>query len=82
MLKDDKVRRISCTGIAQIVHVTHVNKDPPTDIAYNNIDEIKEKTAELSQVIQKIGEALYKQAPNPPAGGEKKGPEEGEYKEK
>ena len=48
----------------------------------DKIDEIRQKTAELSQVIQKIGEALYKQAPNPPAGGEKKGPEEGEYKDK
>jgi len=37
----------------------------------DKIDEIRAKTAELSQTIQKIGAELYK-----------KGPEEGEYKEK
>ncbi len=49
----------------------------------DNIDEIKNKTAELSQVIQKIGAEMYKTA------GEEKPPEEkeskieeGEYKEK
>ena len=49
----------------------------------DNIDEIKSKTQELSQAIQKIGAELYKQ--QPPKGGEdKKGPEaeEGKYKEK
>ena len=43
----------------------------------DKIDEIKEKTAELSGSIQKIGAELYKQAPK-----EKDKPEEGEYKEK
>ncbi len=42
----------------------------------DKIDEIKEKTAQLSEAIQKIGAELYKQSQ------EKKGPEEGEYKEK
>ena len=42
----------------------------------DNTDEIKSKTTELQEAIQKIGAELYKQAP------EKKGPEEGEYKEK
>jgi len=47
----------------------------------DNIDEIKQKTSELSQVIQKVGAEMYR------ADGEKrqeKGPqaEEGEYKEK
>jgi len=48
----------------------------------DNIDEIKQKTSELSQVIQKVGAEMYR------AAGEKKpeeeGPkaEEGEYKEK
>jgi len=43
----------------------------------DNIEEIKQKTADLSQVIQKIGAEMYKQT-----GGEQKPPEEGEYKEK
>jgi len=43
----------------------------------DNIEEIKSKTSELSQAIQKVGAELYKQKPE-----EKKGPEEGEYKEK
>jgi len=48
----------------------------------DNLEEIKNKTAELSQLIQKIGAEMYKAA-----GGKKpeeKGPktEEGEYKEK
>ena len=48
----------------------------------DNIEEIKNKTAELSQTIQKVGAEMYK------ATGEKKPPgegpkaEEGEYKEK
>jgi molecular chaperone DnaK len=47
----------------------------------DNIEDIKSKTAELSQAIQKIGAEMYK------AAGEKKPPEEpkaeeGEYKEK
>jgi len=40
----------------------------------DKVDEIKSRTAELSQVSQKIGAELYKQTQ------EKKGPEEGEYK--
>ncbi|MDD2696778.1 MAG: molecular chaperone DnaK [Candidatus Pacebacteria bacterium] len=50
----------------------------------DNIEDIKQKTAELSQVIQKIGAELYKQnqAQAKPQAGEEKGPEEGEYKEK
>ena len=49
----------------------------------NNLEEIKQKTAELSQAIQKIGAEMYKSSGDK---GEKKeeGPktEEGEYKEK
>jgi molecular chaperone DnaK len=51
----------------------------------DNIEEIKQKTTELSQAIQKVGAELYKAAQekkpdegNPPTGGT----EEGEYKEK
>ena len=49
----------------------------------DNIDEIKQKTSELSQVIQKVGAEMYKQTgeqKKPDEGGEKT--EEGEYKEK
>ncbi len=42
----------------------------------DNIEELKNKTAELSSVIQKIGAEMYKTTQD------KKGPEEGEYKEK
>ena len=44
----------------------------------DNIDDIKAKTSELSQLIQKVGAEMYKSAQ------EKKpeGPEEGQYKEK
>jgi molecular chaperone DnaK len=42
----------------------------------DNIEEIKTKTKELSEFIQKIGAELYKQQ-TPPAGEEKK-PDEGE----
>ena len=48
----------------------------------DNIDEIKQKTSELSQIIQQIGAELYKQNPNQPKPEENKGPEEGEFKEK
>lgn len=61
----------------------------------DNMEEIKQKTQELSQVIQKVGAELYKSAgsPNPPDGGspeQGEGPKEGEepkaeegkYKEK
>lgn len=51
----------------------------------DNIDDIKNKTAELSQTIQKIGAELYKSADKdqkkPPEQGGPKA-EEGEYKEK
>lgn len=49
-----------------------------------NIDDIKQKTEALSQAIQKVGAQMYgqqqKPGENPPDG--KKGPEEGQYKEK
>jgi molecular chaperone DnaK len=51
----------------------------------DNIDEIKQKTADLSQIIQKIGAEMYKAAGSqqkPPEGGEGSKPEEGDYKEK
>jgi len=50
----------------------------------DNIDDIKAKTQDLSQAIQKVGAEMYKQQSGqqkPPEGEEKK-PEEGEYKEK
>jgi len=49
----------------------------------DNIEEIKAKTNDLSQAIQKVGADLYKaaQEKSQPA-QDKKGPEEGEYKEK
>ena len=48
----------------------------------DNMEDIKQKTTELSQVIQKIGAELYKQqgSQKPPETGSQ--PEEGEYKEK
>jgi len=54
----------------------------------DNIDDIKQKTAELSQVIQKIGAEMYKssqagqagEGQKPPEEGKK--PEEGQYHEK
>ena len=47
----------------------------------DNMEDIKAKTSELSQAIQKVGAELYKQAgaQKPP---EEQKPEEGEYKEK
>ncbi len=50
----------------------------------DNIEDIKNKTAELSQVIQKIGAEIYRQTggQKPPEEGEGPAPEEGEYKEK
>ncbi|MBI2054322.1 MAG: Hsp70 family protein, partial [Candidatus Staskawiczbacteria bacterium] len=62
----------------------------------DNIEDIKNKTQELSQAIQKVGTELYKQQPQNPPSGEGKNPngqenpknneepkaEEGEYKEK
>jgi molecular chaperone DnaK len=52
-----------------------------------NVEEIKQKTQELSQTIQKIGSEMYKSQEGGQSGsqeGEKKeeGPQEGEYKEK
>jgi molecular chaperone DnaK len=52
-----------------------------------NVEEIKQKTQELSQTIQKIGSEMYKTQEGGQSGsqeGEKKeeGPQEGEYKEK
>ena len=46
------------------------------------MEEIKAKSSDLSQAIQKVGSELYKQAQEkkPEEGREK--PEEGEYKEK
>jgi len=54
----------------------------------DNIEEIKSKTAELSQLIQKIGAEMYKAAggqegqQKPPEERQGPKPEEGEYKEK
>jgi molecular chaperone DnaK len=50
----------------------------------DNIEDIKAKTSELSQAIQKVGAELYKQAgeQKPPEEGQGPKPEEGEYKEK
>jgi len=50
----------------------------------DNIEEIKSKTQDLSQAIQKIGAELYKTQQQQPGKEEKKGPEaeEGKYKEK
>jgi molecular chaperone DnaK len=49
----------------------------------DNMDDIKNKTEDLSQAIQKIGAEMYKQTggQQPPQGEEQK-PEEGETKEK
>ena len=50
----------------------------------DNMEEIKQKTAELSKTIQKIGAELYQQAQSQqkPQAEEGKKPEEGEYHEK
>ncbi len=50
----------------------------------DNIEEIKQKTADLSQAIQKIGAEMYKQTgeQKPPEEGQGPKAEEGEYKEK
>jgi len=50
----------------------------------DNIEDIKQKTSELSQVIQKVGAEMYKAAGEQKPPEEGKGPkaEEGEYKEK
>ena len=47
----------------------------------DNIDEIKSKTQELSQTVQKLGAELYKKAEEKKPEDKNK-PEEGEYKEK
>lgn len=51
----------------------------------DNIDEIKSKTEELSQAVQKIGAELYKQAPKKeekPGNNGNSDAEEGKYEEK
>ena len=53
----------------------------------DNIEEIKQKTSELSQAVQKVGAEMYKAAQEQKQGEqekkpEEKSPEEGEYKEK
>jgi molecular chaperone DnaK len=49
----------------------------------DNIDDIKSKTSELSQVIQKIGAEMYKKSQGQKKPGEEgPQPEEGQYKEK
>jgi len=51
----------------------------------DNMEDINNKTSELSQIIQKVGAELYKKsAEKKPEEdkGEKKDTEEGEYKEK
>jgi molecular chaperone DnaK len=48
----------------------------------DSIDEIKSKTTDLSQAIQKAGAELYKTQQSQPGGNQQKGPDEGEYKEK
>ena len=49
----------------------------------DKIEEIKNKTQELSQTIQKVGAEMYKQKPDEKKDGEgEKKAEEGEYKEK
>jgi len=50
----------------------------------DNIEEIKNKTTELSQTIQKVGADLYRQTKEEKRDDNDKGkePEEGEYKEK
>jgi molecular chaperone DnaK len=50
----------------------------------DSIEDIKSKTSDLSQEIQKVGTELYQQAQkqNNPQNPEEKKPEEGEYKEK
>jgi molecular chaperone DnaK len=75
-LKDagDKVSADTKKKIEEAVEALKKVKD--TD----KVDEIKQKTQELSQVVQQIGSELYKTAQPKPE--EKKGPEEGEYKEK
>ena len=49
----------------------------------DNIEDIKTRTQDLSQAIQKVGTEMYRQSgeKKPPEGGEPKA-EEGEYKEK
>lgn len=48
----------------------------------DNIEEIKEKTQELSQAIQKVGAELYRQTPKEKSKEQGPEAEEGEYKEK
>ena len=48
----------------------------------DNVEEIKSKTQELSQAIQKVGTEMYQKGgeQKPPEKGSQK-PEEGEYRE-
>ena len=48
----------------------------------DNIDDIKNKTNDLSQIIQKVGAEMYKAAQEQKPGGEEPKAEEGEYHEK
>ncbi|MBM3257752.1 MAG: molecular chaperone DnaK [Candidatus Nealsonbacteria bacterium] len=47
----------------------------------DNIEEIKQKTSDLSQSVQKVGAELYQQAQKQEKPEQEKKPEEGEYKE-
>ena len=47
----------------------------------DNMDDIKNKTAELSQIIQKVGAELYKSGQQKPPEDNGPKPEEGQYKE-
>ena len=75
-LKDagDKVQEVTKKKIEEKVEALKKVKDG------DKIEEIKNKTQDLSQVIQQIGAELYKTTQPKPE--DKKGPEEGEYKEK
>ena len=48
----------------------------------DSIEEIKEKSNQLSQAIQKAGAQMHKQAPQEPKPSDPKDTEEGEFKEK
>ena len=77
LLEIDKLSEELKGGVSAKIDALKKVKD--TD----NTEEIKQKTQELSQAIQKVGAELYKQqGGQTPPNGENKGPEEGEYKEK
>ncbi|MFC1663976.1 molecular chaperone DnaK [Patescibacteria group bacterium] len=75
-LKDagDKISSDSKKEIEEKLEALKKTKDS------DNIEELKSKSSELSQAIQKIGAELYGQTKEKPE--EKKETEEGEYKEK